>query len=267
MYNNDISQMQDQSQFLPNLNSSQITRRKAKRSIISRHLQSTNFFNSTKNYCYTRPQSKYDKSVITKNTKMDDSASQMVFYHRSNMDNVKVKGKSTTNLSTRKMYRDFHPDTQNIMNSYVDHLDKKFTIGGTFDVDSLNDPYQKSNPLLNNCKMTPTLFNMVEKQKSVKSGLNYNPLNYNFVDSDDEIDEEEENKYIDKMLNESLEDEEEPLDGFPKQVIGEKACKDYYAHYKKLERIEDQNDKFNITGSMFTKMQRGLSDKLFPPLK
>lgn len=79
------------------------------------------------------------------------------------------------------------------------------------------------------------------------------------------LDDDEENTYIDKMLN--ISNDDEPLDGLPKATSGEKAVNDYFSHYKKLEQIEDQNHRFGITGSIFTKLQKGFTKNGFPPLK
>ena len=81
--------------------------------------------------------------------------------------------------------------------------------------------------------MTPVLYNWglrkrIDTQKTFKADSSSIP---NVILENEDLDDEEENNYIEKMLNVS--GDEDPLDAFPKALLGEKATQDYYSHYKK----------------------------------
>ena len=151
--------------------------RKPKKSIITRHLQQSPFYANDNAKCFTRPVSRYEKMAMGSQSKMDDSASQIVFYHKSDISHIKMKSKNSLKLGEKKYYRDFHPESESAYASFLGQSQNVSALGTRFDPESLADPYQKSNPLISHCKMTPTLYTMnasriIEKNQSQISYTN-----------------------------------------------------------------------------------------------
>jgi len=72
------------------------------------------------------------------------------------------------------------------------------------DLEAMTDPYLRDDPLAQACKMTPTYYQIKVKAKNEirkKGQLQY------LYESEDELDQELEDKYIDKMLNVSNDEE------------------------------------------------------------
>jgi hypothetical protein len=128
--------MNNNSQFmeLPKLNKSVLW--KPKRSIITRHLQQSPFYANCKANCFTRPDSRYEKVAMASQSKMDDSASQTVFYHKSDISHIKMKSKTSLRLSEKKYYRDFYPETDSAYASFLGQSQNLPALGPKFDPES-----------------------------------------------------------------------------------------------------------------------------------
>ena len=50
-------------------------------------------------------------------------------------------------------------------------------------------------------------------------------------------------------MNESFEIKKE--DNYHKEIVGENAINEYYKHYKKLDKIRDQNKYFQVPGIFY----------------
>jgi hypothetical protein len=134
---NQVSQiMNNVSQFmeLPKLNKSAL--RKPKRCIITRHLQQSPFYANGKTNPFTRPISRYEKMAMGSQSKMDDSASQTIFYHKSDISHIKMKSKTSLKLSERKYYRDFYPESDSAYASFLDKSQNVSALGPRFDPES-----------------------------------------------------------------------------------------------------------------------------------
>eukprot|EP00825_Cyclidium_porcatum_P051720 TRINITY_DN95_c0_g5_i1.p1 TRINITY_DN95_c0_g5~~TRINITY_DN95_c0_g5_i1.p1 ORF type:complete len:602 (+),score=103.14 TRINITY_DN95_c0_g5_i1:192-1997(+) len=68
-----------------------------------------------------------------------------------------------------------------------------------------------------------------------------------------------------KKINESF--ELLPEDKNPKEIIGEQAEEEFYQHYKKLDKVAQQNDHFYLQDSAFTSILKTAEFQLLTPCK
>ena len=132
-----------------------------------------------------------------------------------------------------------------------------------YDVDKVSVNYRKLNPLSEKLRMTGELLTFCSSNKiKTKNVLIPKPLVTDLEVSD--LGEENEDKYIDNMMDESI--DEDPVDfDERKPIVGSKAVSDFYSHYKDLDQIQNQNKLSNIDPSIYTSMLRySESNKILP---
>lgn len=87
----------------------------------------------------------------------------------------------------------------------------------------------------------------------------------NLDNPDIKIDEDMEKEYLKSQI--MMQDDVEPIDYYPKELIGSKAKDSYYKHYKLINRIDQQNKVFSQEPSIYTKLLRSTSQKRLLPIK
>jgi hypothetical protein len=80
-----------------------------------------------------------------------------------------------------------------------------------------------------------------------------------------QIDDEMEKEYLKNQI--IMQDDMEPVDSFPKELVGSKAKDNYYKHYKMIDRVSDQNKVSNLGPSIYTRLLKSTSQKRLLPIK
>lgn len=88
---------------------------------------------------------------------------------------------------------------------------------------------------------------------------------YNMMTEPDLIDEDENQKYFDEIFRKTDKEEIKGADEKPKETVGPRAIRDFYNHYKKLDKVRDQNIHRQIKDSNHTSfLVRSTELKLLP---
>ena len=81
----------------------------------------------------------------------------------------------------------------------------------------------------------------------------------------DIVDDNKEENYVKNMLNVS--NELDPIDAEEKSIIGDRSVSNFYAHFKGLNKVTDQNNNTGVPSSVYTGMLNICSKKLLLPLR
>lgn len=153
------------------------------------------------------------------------------------MDDLDRSSQIINNLlnETSKDYGDISQAIQNKENHEISQT-----------INNLNETYTKSSILKTSIDSSVLRFrNRYKRETSPRLSPLKKPKFYQWIFLDEEKKKEIENeekkeKEVKEKIEKSFEIEIE--DSKPKEMIGDVAIEDYYKHYKKLKKVQDQNN-------------------------
>lgn len=163
------------------------------------------------------------------------------------------RGDLTTTPSTKsKFHLRLSPVSQSVMLSKaqlnIDHT-------------STEPPnsYRMISPRLPPIKSLPAM----NKKKDL--GMQKYNTHAGVVKTEEETDEEDRKEYMERMMRTTAKEEILAIDEKPKDTVGQKAVNEYYNHFKKLDKVRDQNVFREVRDSMYTSFLTKSNDlHMFP---
>ena len=204
---------------------------------------------------------KYSKAIFSSSLKLPQIETRKTHdFYRRQFDEKKGLKSSKSSLKLSKIpgykteIKTLLPFDLNKRNRKMRHKKQNF------DVASLEDKYRTQNVLSNSLKLTTDLYYHLTQVR------NQDNIFFDDIDKAEvEQSRESEKEYLKSQLThiKSL----PAIDKGSKDVVGLKAVKNFYRHYKILEKVEDQNKMTNTKTSVYTKILKSESKKKLLPLK